>query len=329
MLKNKTFLLVILIIALLITSTGCTQQNTGDTNEAAKNEPKFLTIGTANTGGAYYPIGIAMADLLTNNLKIQTTAQTTGGAVENNTLVNSGKADLAITQGSMAYQAVNGNNPYKEKMENLSLMFSGLSKGVFQVVVNENSPIKTIQDLKGKKVVLGPPGGGAIPMTEDVFNVLGMTLDDINAVYVTYDDGTDGLSDGNYDAVVVQSAIPSSSIVQLTAANKPVRLISLDDDTINKVLDKFPYYGKIEISKDKYNLDEEISTIYVSNVVVVNNSLSEDLVYKMTKLFFENVDRIAASHPAAKDLTLEGSVENLPIQLHPGALKYFKEMGVQ
>lgn len=311
------------IITLVAFVTGCA----GSTPTQA-DRPKFLTIGTANTGGAYYPIGIAMADLLTNTLKIQTAAQTTGGAVENNILVNTRKADLAITQGSMAYQAYNGNEPYKEKLQNISLMFSGLSKGVFQVVVNENSSIKTIQDLKGKKVVMGPPGGGAIPMTTDVFSVLGMTLDDINAVYVSYDEGTEGLTDGNYDAVVVQAAIPSSAISQLTATKEPVRLISVDAETIKKVLDKFPYYAQIEIPKETYGFAENVPTLYVSNVVVVNNELSEELVYDMTKLFFDNVDRITASHPAAKELSIGNATKAMPIPLHPGAEKYFKEMGV-
>ncbi|MDF2676156.1 MAG: family transporter solute-binding subunit [Bacillota bacterium] len=327
--RRKIFLTISLIIAILASVSGCAKNTSEQSNETSQKTPKFLTIGTANTGGAYYPIGIAMADLLTNNLKISTTAQTTGGAVENNTLVGSGKVDLALTQGSMAYQAVNGNAPYDKKIENISLMFSGLSKGVFQIIVNENSSIKTIQDLKGKKVVLGPPGGGAIPMTTDVFSVLGITMDDIEPVYVSYDDGTDGLTDGNYDAVVVQSAVPSSSIVQLTAAKKPVRLIGLDDETIKKVTEKFPYYAQVDITKDVYGLTEDTNTVFVSNCVVVSNNLSDELVYNMTKLFFENVDRIAASHPSAKSLTLEGAVETLPIPLHPGALKYFEEMGVK
>lgn len=298
----------------------------GDT---ANQNPKFLTIGTANTGGAYYPIGIAMADLLTNKLNIQTTAQTTGGAVENNTLVETRKADLAITTGAMAFNAYNGNEPYKQKLQNLTLMFSGLSKGVYHVIVNENSPIKTINDLKGKKVVLGPPGGAAIPMTIDVFSAYGMTLNDIKPVYVSYDDGTEGMTSGNYDAVVVQSAIPAPSIFQLTASKKPIRLISLEEEMIGMLLKKFPYYARMDISKEAYNLPQSTATIYVANVVIVNKALSEDLVYNMTKLIFENVERITASHPSAKDLTIQNAVKAMPLPLHPGAAKYFREKGVQ
>lgn len=290
--------------------------------------PKFLTIGTANTGGAYYPIGIAMADLLTNKLGIQTTAQTTGGGVENNLLVSTGKADLAITTGANAYSAYHGQAPYKAKMENIALMFSGLSKGVYQVVVNENSPIKSIKDLKGKKVVLGPPGGAAIPMTIDVFAAYGMSINDVKAFYVAYDDGTDGLTSGNYDAVVVQSAIPAPSIYQLTAAKKPIRLLDLEDAVIKALSTKFPYYERMDISKEAYGFAKPVATIYVANVVIVRKDLSEDLVYAMTKLFFENITRIIASHPSAKELSLENATKAMPMPLHPGAARYFKEKGI-
>jgi uncharacterized protein len=331
----KTILLkkgILLTLALCVLMSFALKAESAEPKSSDLNQakaPKFLAIGTANTGGAYYPIGIAMADLLTNKLNIQTTAQTTGGAVENNLLVNSGKADLAITQGSLAYSALNGEDPYKQKMQNLSLMFSGLSKGVYHLIVNENSPIKNFQDLKGKKVVLGPPGGAGITMTIDVLGVHGMKPNDIKPVYVSYDDGADGMTDGNYDAVVVQSAVPAPAIFQLTASKKPIRLISLDEEAISKLLKKFPYYARMEIPKTVYNTKQNVNTIYVSNVVVVSKFLSEDLVYSMTKLFFENIDRITASHPSAKELTVQNAVTAMPIPMHPGAAKYFKERKVK
>ncbi|HYH01703.1 MAG TPA: TAXI family TRAP transporter solute-binding subunit [Bacillota bacterium] len=322
MCKGKVLLIAMLVVALV---SGISLNATVDAKAA---DPKFLTVGTANTGGAYYPIGIAMADLLSNKLKISSTAQTTGGAVENNTLIQNKRVDLAITQGSMAHHAYYGIEPYKSKLKDVSLMFSGLSKGVFQVIVNDNSPIKSISDLKGKRVVLGPAGGGGIPTAADVLSVYGMTLNDIKPVYVNYDDGANDLTSGYVDAVVIQSAIPSPAIFQLTAAKKDIRLLSLDDAGIKKLLKKFPYYSRIDIDQSVYKFSTVSSTIYVSNVVIVNKSLSTDLVYRMTKLFFENIDRITASHPAAKDLTLKNAVTGIPIPLHPGAKKYFKEKGV-
>src|SRR5271157_180398 len=106
----------------------------------AASDPKFLAIGTAGSGGAYYPMGIALADIITNKVGIQTTAQITGGAIENNILINNGSNDIAITIGFMAYFARNAMPPYKAKLEKVEGLFSGLSKGMFQVVVDKNSP---------------------------------------------------------------------------------------------------------------------------------------------------------------------------------------------
>jgi ABC-type amino acid transport substrate-binding protein len=185
----------------------------------AASNPKFLTIGTAASGGAYYPIGIAMADIITNKLKIQTTAQITGGAIENNSLIQNKGVDLAISQGVMSYNAVNGLPPYKQKLTDVAGLFNGLSKGVFQLVVNKNSPIKSIRDLKGKKVALGPAGGGAITTFLEVFTSHGFTDKDFSPVYLSYEQAGDSLVDGNLDAILVQAAIPSPAITRDSAGS--------------------------------------------------------------------------------------------------------------
>lgn len=331
--KLKSILLIILVLSLLVTF-GCspkvepTQSNGSSSNDSANYEkPKFLTIGTAGVGGAYYPIGIAMAEIIQNSLGISTTAQVTGGAVENNIEVNSQALDIAITQGPPAFAAYNGNPPYKEKQENIMALFSGLSKGVFQVVVKDDASINSIADLKGKKVVMGPAGGGAITVTEEVFSFYDMTLDDITPNYISYTEGIEAFTDNNVDAVIVQSAVPSSAIEQLAAISKDYKLLSIEDDILEQIIEKYPYYGEIALPKDMYNTQEDVKTIYLSNMVVVNKNLSEDLVYDIARVIFDNIDKIRESHPSASGLTLEGAVDS-PIPLHPGAERYFKEEGV-
>jgi uncharacterized protein len=295
---------------------------------AAPADPKFLTIGTAASGGAYYPIGIAMADIITNKIGIQTTAQITGGAIENNSLIQNRSVDIAISQGVMSYNAVKGLPPYKEPLKDVVGMFNGLSKGVFQLVVNKNSSIKSIKDLKGKKVALGPAGGGAITTFLEVFAAYGYTEKDFQAIYTSYEQAADSLVDGNLDAILVQAALPSPAITQQTAANKPLRFIAIEDEMMKKLLKKYSYYSKIVIPKEMYNTEAPVNTFYIANMVVVNKQLSTDLVYRITKAFFENIDTIRNSHPSVKGLTIESAVEGLPIALHPGARKYFKEKGL-
>jgi len=294
----------------------------------AASTPKFLTIGTAASGGAYYPIGIAMADIITNKLKIQTTAQITGGAIENNSLIQNKGVDLAISQGVMSYNAVNGLPPYKQKLTDVAGLFNGLSKGVFQLVVNKNSPIKSIRDLKGKKVALGPAGGGAITTFLEVFTSHGFTAKDFSPVYLSYEQAGDSLVDGNLDAILVQAAIPSPAITQQIASNKALRFIAIDEEMMKRLLAKYSYYAKIVIPKEMYKLDAPVNTFYISNMVIVSKTLGPDLVYSIAKAFFENIDTIRNSHPSVKGLTIEAAAEGLPIPLHPGAERYFKEKGL-
>lgn len=315
--KKSLMIVLLLIVVLCVSTIGL-----------ASSDPKFLTIGTASTGGAFYPIGIAMAEIIHNKVGISTTAQITGGAVENNYLVDSGTNDLAITMGFMAYNAVNGFPPYTKKMDNVSVLFSGLSKGVFHVVVNKDSKIKSIKDLKGKKVALGPAGGGAIAVANDIFAFYGLKSSDIKPVYISYEQAADALTDGNIDAIVVQSAAPAPAITQLTAARKAIRILSIEDEYLDKILEKATYYSKVVLPAEMYGTDEAATTIYTSLVVVVNKKMSEDLAYRITKAFFENIDIIKNSHPSASGLELEGAVQALPAPLHPGAAKYFKEKGI-
>jgi len=308
-----------IVILLLVCSTSAA---------FAASDPKFLAIGTAGAGGAYYPIGIALADIITNKLNIQTTAQITGGAIENNQLVNNKTNDLAITINFLAYFARNGMPPYKAKLENVMGMFSGLSKGVFQVVVDKNSPIKSIRDLKGKRVSLGPAGGGGIQQFLHVIQAYGFGEKEFKAVYQSYEQSADALADGNLDAIVVQAPVPTPALIQLAATKKPVRYISIEDKMMQELTKKYPFMTPITLPKDMYKTDEPVKTVYTQNVLIVNKDLSTDLVYRITKEMFDNTTKIRDSHPSCKDFDIAGAVVGLPIPYHPGAVKYFKEKGL-
>lgn len=340
--KTLSILLVLILSCFVLTACGGTKTNENSTTEDTTSkdtateqksedvaDPKFLIVGTAATGGAYYPIGISISEIITDNLSIDTTAQVTGGASENNALIADGTVDIAITQSSLAYAAVNGNAPYEKKLSSVQAMMTGLSKGIFHVVTLKSKGIESFADLKGKKVVLGPAGGAAITMANEVFTQYGFTIDDLTASYISYSDGMAALKDGTVDAVVVQSAAPASAIQELIATDaKEMIILSMEEDIIKKLLELYPYYASHTIPSDVYGTDSDIQTIYVSNMVVCSADLSEELVYKITKTLFDNLDKIKEANPAAKGLTLEGAAVNCPIDIHPGALKYYKEMGV-
>ena len=261
--------------------------------------PKFMTVGTGSTGGAYYPIGVAIAEVLTSKLGTQATAEVTGGSLDNLRLINDGDCDLGIAQGNNMMDAFNGTGDYVDNAyENINAMFGGLSKGYFQVVVLDNSPIQSMADLKGKKVCMGPAGNAAIILADLVWGKYGFTTEDVKTTYVAYDDG----------------------ISQL-------RLLSVDEDIAKELCDEYGYFGYGTIATTVYdNMKEEANTMYVSNMVAVRADLDEDLVYEMTKAIFENLDIIKSSHKAASGLSLE-TATRVSIPMHPGAERYFKEVG--
>ena len=321
---KKKALALLLLVAMAVSLAACG----GSGTSGNASVPKFMTVGTGATGGAYYPIGVAMADIISKNLGTQATAEVTGGSLDNLQLINEGTCDIGIVQGNNMMDAYNGTGSYEGgAYTNIAALFGGLSKGYFQVVVLEDSPIKSMSDLVGKKVIMGPAGNGAIAVANTIWGKYGFSTDDIKATYVAYDDGITQLEDGNCDAVVIQTAIPASAIQQLAAGGHKFRLLSVDEDKAKELCDEFGYFGYGTIKTTVYdNMPEEANTMYISNMVAVRADLDEELVYQMTKALFENLEDIQSSHKAASGLNLEGAVK-VSIPMHPGAQRYFKEIG--
>lgn len=290
--------------------------------------PKFMTVGTGATGGAYYPIGVALAEILTNNLGTQATAQVTGGSLENLQLLNAGTCDIGIVQGNNMMDAYEGVGDYANgAYKNIAALSGGLSKGYFQVVVMDNSPIQTMSDLVGKKVCMGPAGNGAIAVANTIWGKYGFGTDKLNATYLAYDDGISQLEDGNCDAVVIQTAIPASAIQQLAASGKGYRLLSVDKAIADELCAEYGYFGYGKIAATVYDkMPADVDTMYISNMIAVRADLDEALVYEVTKSIFENLDTVKNSHKAASGLSLENAV-HVSIPMHPGAERYFKEIG--
>ena len=297
-------------------------------SSAVAEVPKFMSVGTGSTGGAYYPIGVALAEILTTNLGTQATAEVTGGSLDNLMLINQGDCDIGIAQGNNMMDAYNGTGDYEgNAYTNINALFGGLSKGYFQVVVLDDSPIQSMSDLVGKKVCMGPAGNGAIAVADIIWGKYGFTKEDVKTTYVGYDDGITQLDDGNMDAVVIQTAIPASAIQQLAAGNKAYRLLVVDEEIANELCEEYGYFGYGTIDTSVYdNMPQEAHTMYISNMVAVRADLDEDLVYEMTKAIFENLEIVQSSHKAASGLTLENAVR-VSIPMHPGAERYFKEIG--
>jgi uncharacterized protein len=292
--------------------------------------PSDIAIATASAGGAWYPIGAGMAEVIKRSIPgIQARVQTTGGGVENVKLVHDGKVEIGITISYLAYNGYHGADPYRSKMQNIRTLCSGLSTGVMQVVVPANSRIKSLADLKGKKVAVGPAGGGALTVLNDIFQEYGFKMSNVTPSYVSYDEGVTMMTDGHVDAAVVYAALPTPAVKTLSTGPNPFRMLDLEENTQKSILTKYPYYVPIKIPKEMYGTGSDVRVVGTPNIVIVYSKLSEDLVFNITKAFFEpkNLEIIQTSHPSAKALTLERAVL-AAVPLHTGAEKFYREKGL-
>src|SRR5690606_5353694 len=172
-----------------------------------------LNIATASVGGAFYPIGVGIAEIVSSRVPgVFMTAEVTQGAVENPRLVGTGLADLGITNANTAYFAFHGSEPYQRAYDIRALGL--LHSSILHVVTLQSSPIETIRDMRGRRVAVGPPGGGSIPALEALFVVHGVSFDEIQPSYLSYNDGMQALRDRTVDVALALAGFPVSSVLE-------------------------------------------------------------------------------------------------------------------
>ncbi|HHV17586.1 MAG TPA: TAXI family TRAP transporter solute-binding subunit [Thermoanaerobacterales bacterium] len=321
--KKNLIWLVVSLLVISIVLAGCSN-NAGSSGEGGnKSEENWqLSIGTASMGGAFFPVGQEIANLVTKYVDgAKMTPEVTAGALENPRLIANGDVELGITNANLAYFAANGMKPYEGKLEVSAV--SLLHPSVFHIITMADSPINSIADLKGKKIAVGPAGGGTLPILQALLEQYGLSMDDIVPNYLSYNDGFTQLSDGNVDVALALSGYPASAVVEISTS-KDIKFIEIADDKLDNILAKYSYYSKVKVPKDVYKLKGDATAIGVPNVLLVNNNLDEQLVYNITKAIFDNLDEFKEANANAKQIDIE-TADQTPIPLHPGAKKYFDE----
>jgi len=279
-----------------------------------------LLIGTASMGGAFYPVGQGIANLVTKySGNYSMVPVVTGGAPENPRLIASGDIDVAITNANYAYFAWKGMPPYEKKIDIACI--ASLYSSVFHMATLANSSINTFADLKGKRVAVGPAGGATIDIIRVLLEEHGMTMKDIIPSYLAYGDGFSEMSDGNVDAAFALSGYPASAVMQ-TVATKAIKFIEINPAKLESIMKKYPYYSDITVSKSVYKTEKDTVMIGVQNVLIVKAGLSDDAVYKVTKALFDNLPEFAAANANAKQIDTK-KAKQVPIPLHAGAERYF------
>jgi TRAP transporter TAXI family solute receptor len=289
----------------------------------------FLTIGTGSPGGVYYPLGGGMSVVIEKTVDgVRCAAESTGASVENCRLVGSGDTDMGMVMGSVAFKAVQGQEPFEKKYPLVALF--QMYPAPEHIVTTAQSGIKTIADLKGKKVSIDVPGSGCSTMAMAILQAAGYDLQkDLTLANLSQSESVQALKDGIVDACFFNFAYPGSAVMDL-AATRDLVLVPVSAKLADAIVKQYPYYLKTTIPKGTYDdVGYDVLCIGDSNVMVASKDMPDDIAYKVTKALFTNVTEgkyaLINIHPIAAQLTPANAV-NSPIALHPGAVKYFKEV---
>lgn len=289
----------------------------------------YLSIGTGSVTGVYYPLGGALASIISNNLSgYSCAAESTGGAVENASLLINGELDLGFVAASTLYDAQHGQNSF-EGMDGskIKAIFSFFPEVV--QIISVDPEIKAVPDLKGKRVAVGQSGSGTEVMARAILDLYGMSYDDISEDYLGFGDAASGLKDGTVDVAFTWAGIPTASVMELCATHD-ISIISFTDEELQKLMQVSSYCVPAQITKETYpRLYQDAQSFSIPAIICCNADMPEDFVYDFLATVFDNADLLAQTHERGGDLSLETALDGLEgAELHPGAEKFFREKGL-
>ena len=269
-------------------------------------------MGTGSSGGTYFAL-----------------AQSTGASVENINLMQAGEMDLGIAMNNVAANGYEGTGAFSAPTTNVKAI-GVVYNEVYQIVANAETGAKTVADLKGMKIAIGPAGSGTLGLSQKVFSAAGLDpAKDIQPQSDSFGDAATKMKDGHIDAACNVLAVPASSIIEMTTSMK-LSYINIDDDILAAIQADAPYFTRKVIPAGTYpDQTEDCNTITCKAVLYCRADMDEETVYKITKAFYESGDEIAAAHATGKEVQLEGCLDGVTTPIHPGAAKYFKEMGIE
>lgn len=320
-----------LAVSLMFGVTACgTSPTGGDKATTDKGGKVFLNIATSTSGGTFYSVGGKLADMITKNIpNTQATAEVTAGGVENARLIKNKKTDLAIMPGDALFNAVMGKNEFKEgKIEMLQI--APLYATPLQIIALEKSGIKSVTDLKGKKVSIGAPGSSTAIRAEIVLKAYGLSLNDIKQDSTSSGEASNQLMDRQVDAAFLASGAPMAAIMDVAAKEKIV-MIPVEPQAIAKIQAESPDLFPVTIKGGTYpNVAPDTVCVANEAILVARPDMSEDLAYQITKMIFEQRQDFVTSHKVlASEFKLENALSQVKLApMHPGALKYYKEKGI-
>ncbi|WMJ83667.1 TAXI family TRAP transporter solute-binding subunit [Oscillospiraceae bacterium LTW-04] len=342
----KKYLAISMALALVLVLAACGGTSSAPASSAApapssaapapSEAPAGPTIdgdfimATGGTSGTYYAFGGVICQVINGATGSNITANSTGASVENIRLLESGDVDFGIVQTDIMAYAVGGTTLETfdgQPVNNVKAVASLYPEVVHCVTTNMD--INTIADLKGKVVSMGAPGSGTRANAEQFLEAYGLTAADVQVRDLSFAESGSALQDGTIDAAFVVAGAPNSAITELSVS-KPVKIVSIGDAERAAMIEKYPFYADYTVGKDVYKTEADATTLAIKAVLICRAELSDDDVYAFTKALFENQADLASAHAKGTELSSESAMIGIvPGNVHPGAAKYYTEIGVK
>lgn len=312
---KKLFFAVTMLVSFFLL-TGC-------------NEKKNYTLATGGTSGTYYAFGGVLANLWNTKIEnMNVTAQATGASAENLRLINKASVEYAIVQNDVMDYAYNGTDMFEgNKLPNIASIGT-LYPEVVQIAASKTSGITSVPDMRGKRVSVGDAGSGVEFNAKQILEGYGMTFSDIKKLNLSFKESAEAIQEGTLDACFITAGIPNAALQEL-AFSAGLVLIPVQGEEAEKIMAKYGYYTKASIPKGTYKgTDNATEALAIKATLAVNKDFDENTVYEMTKIIFENIDELASAHAKGKELSAAQAVTGVSVPFHPGAVKYYKEIGL-
>lgn len=295
----------------------------------ASHATEFINVLTGGTSGVYYPLGVALTQIYGKVLpEAKSSVQATKASGENLNLLQAGRGEVGFSLGDAYSDAWKGDAEAGFKTPLIRLRtLAAIYPNYIQIVANADSGIKTLADLKGKRVAVGAPKSGTELNARAIFKAAGLKYQDFSKVeYLPFGESVELIKNRQLDATLISAGLGVAAVRDLATAVKIV-IVPVPADVVAKIGD--PAYQAGAIPGNTYNgQPADVPTVAVQNFLVTHAGVPAETVYRMTKSMFENLDQMMAAHAAAKAITKEGAAVNPPVPLHPGAEKYYREVGL-
>jgi TRAP transporter TAXI family solute receptor len=289
---------------------------------------QFINVLTGGTSGVYYPLGVAIGKIYSDKLPdVRTQVQATKASVENLILLQQGRGEIAFAMGDSLKAAWDGDEEagFKSRLDRLRLI-GAIYPNYIQIVATADSNIRTLADLRGKRLSVGAPKSGTELNSRAILAAAGLSYKDIGKVeYLPFAESVELMKNHQLDATLQSAGLGVASLKDLSASTD-IRLVSVPKEVVDKI---GPPFVSVKIPANTYTgQDKDVPTAAVANYLVTSSAVSDDLAYRMTRLIFENLPELAKAHASGKEIKLETAATGNPIPLHPGPIQYYKEKGL-